>query len=179
MLGRYFLTRIFSGNLDADETLSPCGVCRKGRHSRSSFLTVRMYGSWNHGTMEVHTMSWVGATYIHSSFVSEDILIYVPWPFFICFQTSQWHAILRRCSRIKQKHVKAKIQQTRQTLWIYMFPVFWGILPSPSRSSKEPWLDRFLLSRIGTEMLTSHYVASMEAWSGGRCGFGTWTFRCT
>eukprot|EP00435_Cladocopium_sp_Y103_P036293 s1744_g9.t1 len=26
----------------------------------------------------------------------------------------------------------------------------------------EPWLDRFLLSRIGTEMLTSHYVASME-----------------
>jgi len=33
---------------------------------------------------------------------------------------------------------------------------------SLQESFLEPWLDRFLLSRIGTEMLTSHYVASME-----------------
>ena len=163
MLSRYFLARIFSGNLDADEAVSLWRVCRKGKHSRSSFLTVRMYASWNHGTIEVHAMSWVN---------SEDIRYH---PLSICasdirFQTSQWHGILRRCSLNRPK---AKVKQTRRTLWIYT--TFPGILPSSSWSSKEPWLDRFLLSRIGTEMLTSHYVASMEAWLGRDVGFPTWT----
>ena len=40
-----------------------------------------------------------------------------------------------------------------------MVPMGFSMVPV----SEEPWLDRFLLSQIGTEMLTSHYVASMEA----------------
>eukprot|EP00439_Symbiodinium_sp_Y106_P047363 s627_g6.t1 len=40
-----------------------------------------------------------------------------------------------------------------------------GCLARRGSEDLEPWLDRFLLSRIGTEMLTSHYVASMEGGS--------------
>lgn len=117
-----------------------------------------MYAWWNHGTIEVHS----------SVKTSVSSLIYMCLEYSFPDLPVAWHF-----TKVLLNQLKAKEKQTRRTLWIYT--TFPGILPSSSRSSKEPWLDRFLLSRIGTEMLTSHYVASMEAWSGGDVGFPTWT----